>query len=218
MRGNNDETLKNQDDEATEGFQTAEEFLGDADATGYTVDSTLGIKTISPGYCGLNAERAKIANKRVLLGRIGGTMFGVADQVRNPQEVAKGAPPDIGIALVGDFDCDKYADDYAKTGEIEQSFSGGFCYLPGGFQEGELSRFAKLTAEEQAAGHRFAYFIGAEPATNMRGYRYVLMNALRVRIDEQSVRARMRQEAALIALGALGNAPLIEAQPKEKAA
>jgi hypothetical protein len=182
------------------------DFLGE-ESDNLTVDRTQGIKTISVGYCNMLPERAKIANRRMLIGRIGGMIRGTERQLRNPEAVqnAKSAEDkeriaDYGIALVGDFNADVIGDD----GEVTAEFADvGFAYLPGGFHEATLSKFAAVCdatpdGQNPVLGP-FSTFIWAEPATNPRGYRYVLTNAQRVNKQLNDLRRAMQREAILVA-------------------
>jgi hypothetical protein len=191
MRNTNTETNSTAD----EGFQDAEEFLGVEEAQ-RVVDTTIVIKTIATGYCSFNPARAQIAKTRVVLGRMGGTIHGVEDQVRNPEEVLKGKDPDIGVAMVGEF----FADVYGEDGEVTE-YAGGYCYMPGGMHQGILARFSKLSPEQQLKGMRFSYFIASEPRGNPRGYGYVCQNAERVEEIENTIQKALKREAALIVSG-----------------
>lgn len=179
--------------------QVPDDFYGDEAAENRTVDTTSVVKTISAGYCAFLPERAIVAKGKTLLGRIGGTMFGVDFQLRNVKDHAdKGYTPEthpeaFGRAMVGDFNADRFNDD----GSID-FFEGGFCYLPGGFQERALARFQQLSDEEKSRGMTFSAFIFAEPAGNPRGFRYVLENAMRVVQDERMLVTRLRREALLV--------------------
>lgn len=176
----------------------ADDIYG-ADNPALSYDPTQGIKTISVGYCNMLPERAKIADAKVLIGRIGGTIRGTEQQIRNPEAVAKGAAPDYGTALVGNFNADVYGD----GGEVIAEYAEvGYCYLPGGFQENTIARFADVcdaTPADETPKLTFSAFIWAEPSSNPRGYRYVLTSAQRVDKQLQDLRRRMQQEAVMVA-------------------
>ncbi len=178
-----------------------EDFFGQENDR-LTLDRAAGIKTISVGYCNMLPERCVTAGRKILIGRIGGRVFGVERQLRNPDAVAKAKTAadaeriaDYGTALVGSFNADVYSDGGEVTAEFADS---GFCYLPGGFQEGMLARFAGMDPAVQAKGASFSVFIWAEPYANPRGYRYVLTNAIRVDRSIADMRRRMQQEAVLV--------------------
>lgn len=181
----------------TQDVNHSDDFLGRPDATDRTIDTAQRIKTLSVGYCAMNPERAKIANKRILIGRMGGTAFGVERQLRNPETATKSPElAEYGQALAGNFNADVYSDD----GEIIAEYTdAGFLYFPTGHQEAALARLQKMSDQERERGMVFSAFIYAEPAQNPRGYRYMLMNAMRVEEGIRDARRALQQEAALIA-------------------
>lgn len=219
----NENGAENQPSELGEDFFGVEnERLG--------VDRAQSIKTISVAYCGMMPDRCRMLNNgaggSLIIGRIGGTMFGVEQQLRNPEAVnnAKTAEEkekiaDWGTAMVGNFNADVIGGGGAgEVGEIIGEFADvGYCYLPGGFHEGVLSRFAKeadaaIRADEQWKANNpgqsreptrpsvtFSVFIHAESYKNPRGYRYFLTNAMRVDKAISDMRRRMQQEAILVA-------------------
>jgi len=187
-----------------------EDFFGQENSR-VTIDRAASIKTISVGYCNMLPERCVTAGRKVLIGRIGGRMFGVERQLRNPDAVGKAKNAadaeriaDYGTALVGNFNADVYGDGGEVTAEFADS---GFCYLPTGQQESMLARFAGLPPEVQAGGAPFSVFIWAEPYANPRGYRYVLTNAIRVDRSIADMRRRMQQEAVMVQAEAMRALP-----------
>src|SRR5882672_9791797 len=94
------------------GQDLPEDFFGQENDR-LTLDRAAGIKTISVGYTNMLPERCVTAGKKTLIGRIGGRMFGVERQLRNPDAVAKAKNAadaeriaDYGTALVGSFNAD----------------------------------------------------------------------------------------------------------------
>lgn len=202
---------KTQDSDGTspnqEEFVDETQFLGNEDAEDRAVDNRILIKTITMASIEAQPERAVIAKRRTLLCRVGGIIMGTEQQLRDVAKAGKVSPDthpeEYGTALVGQFGADVINDD----GEILSSYRSGFCYLPGGFQEGELARFAKWRDYDR--GMPMSYFFAAEPSGNPRGYRYVAMNAQRVDTFEQDVLQRLRAEAAIVMKGRMSDLPLL---------
>ena len=174
------------------------DFLG-LDNDGLVVDTTSQTKTISTGYCAFNGERAKIKNRPVLCGRIGGTAMGTERQLRNPDVAVKNPEAaEYGVALVGNFNADVYEDD----GEVVAEFANvGFCYLPSGFHEAALARFADTVADAEDGNKRmvFSAFVWAVPRSNSRGYGWILRNAMRIEKGVKTLHSMMAAEARMIA-------------------
>lgn len=187
-------------------WETEEQARAGLGEAGRVNDNRIVRKTLTMASIGAVPERCVVAKEPVLIGRFFGIMFGTERQ----SLAADADKPDSQKTWFEAIEGDCMATAYLDDGAILQ-YLGGYCYMPGGFQERVIAMFRRLSDADRERGMDFDFQFAAVPARNPRGYAYVGRSLLAVSADEQNRRIeadlRTRRDGQQILIAAAKGLP-----------